>query len=538
MSLLIFLCSQFFPSHASECCELNPEVEALLDSEFIELEAPIPAQTTCFPTCAIIANLTPATTPDQPPPIINAVNILKQDLYRKTTGPVTRRSLLDEPALIPDYFIDRCWALSGDIFFNYSPKVYFTKNSPFICSYIDLTNQNIINEINNVEFIDVDVPGILGLFTDIKLYQYRVGLMASATGCWDHWLVTARMPLYYLLEHFYLNDDEVNAIKNNPFFEIDDGAVGDGPKQAEMAFALKHLVSDKFGVGDMRLSILAHLWDSEHNKVWLGLQATLPTSRSFVRGLLGGEFNPNAPIPRFNLQHIFNVYRCNTNQTLANNVLRMELTDFLVSALDRLSTILINTPMGNGKHWGLGAEFNFRHTFTPYFSTHTYTTIEAYTPHHETRYFLVDKTQYDFDRDWRDPALCGENLALLNRLVVETLFPLAIRTSIHPGARFQFNHAFMYKNKHWDLKFGFDYWYQCKERMGTILPVIPFDLPYNRAKAQRSSALQGKIFFNGGYFGTLCDGIDLRVLLCADGTLFNKGIGENYTGSLRVGIEF
>ena len=60
---------------------------------------------------------------------------------------------------------------------------------------------------------------------------------------------------------------------------------------------------------------------------------------------------------------------------------------------------------------------------------HTYATLEGYMPHHETRYFLVDKQATDFDRNWRDPNNCGENLALLNRLIVTTLFPVAVRTS-------------------------------------------------------------------------------------------------------------
>ncbi len=148
----------------------------------------------------------------------------------------------------------------------------------------------------------------------------------------------------------------------------------------------------------------------------------------------------------------------------------------------------------------------------------------------------MEKQPSDFDRDWRDPNQCGENLAVINRLIVETLFPLAVRTSIHPGPRFQVNQAFMYKNKHWDLKFGFDYWYQGREKFGVLLPEIPFDLPLVINKAMRPSAPQGKIFFNGGYFGTLCEGLDFRVLLSLDGTVFHSGIGENYTVSLRLGI--
>ena len=76
-----------------------------MDSEtFPSIEAPTPVQTTCFPTEGIIVALTPTSGPDQVPPLINAVAILSEDLYKHTTGPVTRRSLLDEPALIPDHF--------------------------------------------------------------------------------------------------------------------------------------------------------------------------------------------------------------------------------------------------------------------------------------------------------------------------------------------------------------------------------------------------------------------------------------------------
>ena len=96
----------------------------------------------------------------------------------------------------------------------------------------------------------------------------------------------------------------------------------------------------------------------------------------------------------------------------------------------------------------------------------------------------------------------------------------------------------MYKSKHWDLKFGFDYWIQASEKFSLVAPQIPVDLPLVINKALRPAASQGKLFFNGGYFDRLCDNVDFRVLLSVDGTVFHKGIGENYTGSLRLGIEF
>ena len=522
--------------------ELDAEIEAILDSGIIELEAPVPVQNNCFPTCTIVDILTPKTTPDQNDPIINAINILKEDIYKKTTGPVTRRSLLDEPGLITDYFTPRCgWGINMDFFFNYSPKVFFTKDSPFINSYIALNNPNVLDEIIKVENLG-NIPDALGLFSNIKLYQYRAGLMFSFNRQWENFLITGRIPLYYLLEHFFLTDEERKAIENNPLFETEDGAEGFGPQQDEEAFGLRHLVSDRFGVGDSRLSLLGHAWKSPCNNAWLGLQLTIPTAKSFKRGLLGAEFDPDATIPQFNLQYLFNLSpfsRCNQDQNLANKVLAQQLTNFFVSALDRLSTILINTPLGNGKHWGIGPEFNYRHTFNEYFSCHTYATVEAYMPHHEKRFFLVAKQPSDFNRDWRDHTMCGENLAIINRLIVTTLFPVAVKTSVFPGVRFQVNQAFMYTSKHWDLRAGFDFWAQGREKLGMLVTDLPVDLPFVECKALRPAAYQGKLFFNAGYFDRLCDNtFDWRIQFCFDGTIFHRGIGKNYTGSLRLGVDF
>jgi hypothetical protein len=512
--------------------ELDPEIEALLDQDVLELEAPLPNQQTCYETFNIISLLTP-------PSPFNILPILMEDIYKKTTGPVTRRSLLDEPALMPDHFYNPCLTVTADLFYNFSPKVFFTKNSPFINSYIALNNQNIINELSDKDFITVNVPGILGLFSTIKLQQHRAGLMAGVGKQWDNWYLSVRMPLYYMLENFYLTQEEIDAIENNPFFETDDGGEAIGPEEEVRKFALKHLVGDKFGVGDARLSLLGHIYKSPCKNLWFGLQATIPTSKTFVRGLLGGEFDPDEPIPPFNLQHFFNVFFCNNNEALAQNVIRTELTDFLVEALDRLSTILINAPLGNGKHFGFGPEIDFRYTINEYASMHTYASLEAYTPHHEHRYYLVQKQPSDFDRDWENEALAGENLSVLNRLIVNTLFPVGIVTTVRPGFRFQFNHAFMYKSKHWDAKVGFDYWYQGKEDISPLLDRIPCVLPINIAKAKRPAAQQGKLFANIGYCDTLCsNAADWYVSLILDGTVFNKGIGENYTVGVRVGFEF
>ncbi len=526
--------------HSTHGCssDLDPEIEALLDSGFTELEAPVPAKRGCFPTATIISLLTPPNSPEDNPPLINAVALLKEDLYRKTAGPVTRRSLLDVPALMPDYFSQCDNVGTIDLFYNYTPQVYFTKDSSFLSSYIALNNQNVVNELSNAEFIETNVPDILGLFSTIKLQQHRAGFLFSYGKKWDHWALQFRIPMYFLLEHFFLTESEIEQIKNNPFFLTDDAAAPVTSEDEVKQFALKHLVSDKFGMGDARLSLLGTIFDTPCHKLWFGLQSTIPTAASFKRGLIGGEFNPDAPIPPFDLQHFFDVFNCNTNQALADIVIRRQLTDFLVSALDRLSTVLINTPLGNGKHFGFGPQLDYRCTYNDYFSAHTYIALEGYTPRTETRFFLVDKNAQNLDRNWRDPAMTGENLALLNTLVVETLFPLGVKTVVNPGVKFQFNQAFMYTSNHLDLTLGFDYWLQAKESFSECRITVPDNLPLLLKKGIRPFSHQGKIFGGCGYYDTLCPGTNWYIKGVFDATLFNRGIGKNYTLSIRLGLEF
>jgi len=525
--------------------ELDPDIEALLDDSIFELQAPVPTNNECVPAATIVGLLA------QPSPF-SIVGLLREDIYRKTTGPVTRRSLLDEPAITPDVFYNTHWAITTDLFFNFTPKVFFTKNSAFLRSFIDLNNQNIVNELTNIigalnetgllpTTISASIPEALGLFTTIKLQQYRAGFMLGCARQWENWLIHARVPLYYLLENFFLNKQEIDRIKNNAFFKTDDAGVGTSDENEARKFGLKHLACDKFGLGDTRLSLLAHPYSTDRSDLWIGVQATLPTASEFNTALIAGEFNPEQPIPPFNLQHYFSVALCNTNQALANAVLKRELTDFLLDGLDRLSTILINAPLGNGTHFGIGPELDWRCHMNEYFSAHTYASLQFYSPHHENRYFLIKKQESDFNRIWDDPDQASENLAILNRLLVQTIFPVGIKTTITPGLRFQINQSIMYKSEHWDGSIGFDYWTQRREVQGNPLPIIPFDLPLSLNKASRSAAHQGKIFASIGYYDTLFSGsrnTDWYLSISADGTLFNTGIGQSYIVSIRGGLEF
>lgn len=529
---------QIHPEETKDGCSNDNcnNIDNLFEPSITELTPPTPATgDNCIDAAAILRLIT------CPTGLINVPKILQEDLYLKTVGPVTIRSLLDKPSLMHPIVYDTClWTLIAQPFYDYSPRVFFTKNSPFISSYIDLTNQNIINELENTEFVKVDVPGVLGLFQNIKLQQHRLGVMLGVFKQFNNIHFNFKIPLYYMIEHFFLTPDEVNKIENNPFFTSENTGEGITPDDNVEAFALKHLVSDRWGLGDSRLTALYNFYDSDCFQAWLGLQATIPTAVSFQRGIIAAEFNPDCPIPPFDIKRLFNLAFCfsGAQQREANIVIKKETTDFLVGALDRLSTILINTPLGNNKHFGIGPQINLRYILNDYWSMHTYAVIETFLMHKEKRFFLIEKNPKDFDRDYTNEANAEQNLLFLNAQLINTIYPHPVCINVRPGFITKFNHVFMFDSACWHGSLGFDYWRQEKEKFERILDGC-ITKPLAIKKGIRPSAQQGSFFGNFGYYGSAyCDRITWHALLTGEATIFNQGIGKSFTVGIRAGIDF
>lgn len=507
--------------------------------------------TNCFPAIDILRLITPENPldPCQAKPgvcskdcLINAPAILRENLYLKTTGPVTRRSLLDEPSL-RYYCLDNCmWNFTITPFYNYSPRVFFTKDSPFIQTYIDLTNENVLNEITDAlktACVDVDVPGILGLFSNIKLQQHRAGAMFSFCKTFgNEFNLSFKIPLYYLIDHFFLTQEEIEAIENSPFL----ASLAIGPamtsKQQAEKFGLQHLVADRVGLGDSRLNISYKIYETPRLDVWFGMQATIPTAVTIKEGIIGGKFDPWQPSIPFNIKKLFELYFCTPidQLALAEKKITSIVTNFFVSALDRLTTILFDAPLGNGGHFGIGPQIDVKCELNSFWYMHTYIAVEGFFKHRENSFFLVRKKLEDFNRNFRNEVDAEENLKFLNDQVVNTFFPENLKIPVRPGIITKLSHSFVYDSDTWHGYIGFDYWNQRAEKLFVNKEIIDkFDVE----RATRPAAQQGKIFLGAGYRGSLCNNRILwDVTFSGDGALFHKGIGENYTFAINLGINF
>lgn len=470
--------------------------------------------------------------------IIDVAKLLKNNIYIKTQGPVRTRSLLDEPSLIPYYFDNDYWVYTAQLFFNYSPKVYLTKNSPYIKNYIDLTNKNIVSQLSESEFIKANIPEVLGLFHDIKLKQYRAGLMTGAAYEGDNFNFNFRLPLYYLLEHFYLNEDEIKNIKNSPFLKFEESSIGTTGEAEVRDFVFKHLVSDKVGIGDTRLDLLFNIFESKKSKIWLGLQTTIPTAVAFKSGIIGSKFKKNNYIPEFNIKKLFELYLCSTGPGQAREAeykIKDNVTKFLVGALDKLSSILINEPLGNGGHFSLGPEIDIQYDINYNWSSYTYFVVRYFVPKKENRFFLKSKKDINFNRDYEDEALAEENLIFINDQLINTLYPTCLKVNVKPGPLVQFNTSIFYDTQHFHAALGIDYWQVSKEKFGPLYQSDSFDIN----KAIRPSARQTKLFGSIGYYGDYTtSNIGYNLLFTWDSTIEYNGIGQNYTIGLYGSLDF
>jgi hypothetical protein len=528
----------FGPSNSSD----KPETPSNDNQE--QPEPPLAGS--CVATTTILRLIAPNPDPDVIP-IINLPAILQENLYKRT-NPITIRSLLDLPSLQTYYLDTKNWSISFQPFYNQTSMVYFTKCSRFIRSYIDLTNQNVINELEAAlrHTLVVDqvpaalqghIPMLLGLFHPLTLQQRRLGAMLGLYKEFNRLNISLYIPFYYLENNFFLTQEQRDRISNNPFFSIaDEGSANSNEEEVDKYF-IRHLLSDRLGVGDTRLNALFSVYDKEKTKVWLGLEATLPTASTFSRGILGGEFDQNPARPEFNIKRIFNLSalcpREDAPQERANAELFTIVQDFLIKTLDRLSTILLNTPLGNYRSTGIGPRLDIQHYFNRCYSMHTVAEYEHFTKHKQHRFFLVRKNSAEFNRDYQNPAQAEANINFLNNQIINTFFPESHEVEVRPGALFKFRHSIICDKEYWHASLGFDYWHQQAEKVGFVPEFL------DKIRGLKAEAQQGKLFGTIGSYGTsIGNRIAWSILLTGDFTVFNKGIGRDFTLGLRFGMDF
>ena len=486
-------------------------------------------------------------TPEEVLTILVAINIpqlLQQNFYLRTNV-LARRSLLDQPLFDPAF----CqkggpynWGV--DIFLNKMAHAYYTKKSTDIDSYLALSSPSLINALNStIESIktlqpdfNFDIETILGLFQGTKVEERQAGGMFFFTASIKKQMVRILMPLYYLERNFFLPEEEQKAV------EDEFGATT--PEEQEQ-FRKNHLIADKLGIGDTRVEWDVPVIKNPFTWVRAGVMFTLPTAFAWAKGLKGSTYPKPSTFPPLNLTEFVDLISDADPSPEKQEELFDDLTTFSLGAVDRLSANLLDIPLGNGGHIGIGPVVRThidlkRYVRMPLMYEGRYS-LEYLLPKLNKRAYITRVATQAFEEiDFFDVNSEQEAQVLVDFLQEQFLGRLFLRffdVRVQPGIIFRWLGKLCYQGRLWDFFLGSDVWLQAPESLGPIhtLSIIKDQLA--REKVHSFLMYQSKLFAgferrfkNPRYTWYINGGID--------GSISNYGIGADFTIMLSVRFQF
>ncbi len=404
--------------------------------------------------------------------LVDAQKVLQNPLYYRSNPPL-RRNIIDNP--IFQQFVEQ--GLHGQNF-SFKPfatqtfKEYFYDTRSNINYYIDM-NQNdannalndLLTKIEDVDFEGVNLSNVLGLFNTIYLEERRAGAMFEYVKSTDTWTLSGRIPFLYAEHNLNMPEEDQLIVQKNLFFS-DTGF-------DEVDFAREHLISDQVGFGDLRLNF-EHLFIDTHKQVFsAGVRATIPTAFAVKKGLYGTNFNVYAPAPAFDLYTDLLLPGMSTPPDQNIPLVQENIQKLGNAIMDRLSTILVQTPLGNNHHLGIGVFTHNKMIFSEKFSLSGLLSAEMLLPANEQRFFITYTPVTAFNAfDWDDtnPATgqLSAKLDFLNQQFIAKFFPTRYNVSVFPGFIIQSTSAFTYTGRRLDITAGTDLWWHTDERFLTI----------------------------------------------------------------------
>lgn len=453
---------------------------------------------------------------------LNILNVLQDDLYLKTFT-VLKRPVQTLPVfnLYHTDYTCQNWMLRLNLFGNKTDDAFFANDCPFINSFVNITNPNLLKFIESLPLSQLPFAQIINIFSQIKKEERRAGLMIQGLKNFNDLSLEFTIPLFYDERNYFLNSQERQQLES--FFPVQ----GQENKDREYR---KHIISDKFGFGDARIKLGYLVLNNENIAVKFGLQTTLPISFAFKKGLLGSNFTKltKQVKPQFSFINIFDLIDTNLAE------LKTQAVDFAMQAADRLSAMVLDSPLGNHRHFSLGAFLEPQLRICDGLALKAISYIEYFFSANETRFFIQQKNPADFEKSKYEKiiasgneAAAGAAIEFLDQQVIATFFPKILCAQVTPGFMFQFSIGPQIRLREWDILIGYDFWYQQKERIDFV-----FDAPNNLEinKATKPKAIQNKIFLKVEY-NKLEPNRDWSIGVGFEHALTSKGIGRDFSAT-------
>jgi hypothetical protein len=438
---------------------------------------------------------------------LDALCILRQDFYLHTNE-LNQRSLLDYGLFLPDKFYAHPWQTGTYFFYNQTTRDNFTRKSTALCSYLAIFNDTLLQEIQRrIDNLNpgIVLPDVVPLFKNTTVQERRIGLMFHGMRRWGAYRFRFLFPLYYLESNLFLTPEEIDEIQAE--FGITDPA-------DDMKFARQYLIADRIGLGDLRLNLDFPLSSSPGLATKIGVQATIPTACSFRKGLYGSYFKKRCRGPILDFCELFR----NLDDL---PFLEKQGIAFAQAVLEQLNANLIEVPLGNGGHVGLGVYMRsktplnsiIKRPWADKISMRSRMSAEYLFARTKVRNFiqcgdrgfealgLNRATSVILEEVDEDANYARELVAFFETQLTDKLIPFALPTRVRPGMVFRWMTKYMYEDSahNWGWYLGTDNWLITREKLSHIS--IPKCIPQslNLSIARKPFAYQfgviGSLFF-------------------------------------------
>ena len=473
--------------------------------------------------------------------------LLTRGVYRRT-APIIERPTLDLPSHTPFPLPSHTCTFQIRQFYNHTENVIYADDSTQLDSILRVNDPQLLQTLDNIDdaLIDIrenlrergqlapvlanalgqieriDIPRVLPIFSDLQLQRRQTGGIFEYNATGENWAFSCQLPLQYAEFNSFASEEVAQRIRNTRIVQL--FSAGEGETDLA-AFFQDHLVSDKFGIGDFRLTLLRKAHHSPTAICWGGLEITLPTGGAISEGLAGSEF------PTFPLQPTDEVRRSLAEFGITSEFADAFTQDVGLTILDRLTRIFADRPLGQ-EHFGI-APIAYWHVNAQSCDIFGKVRIEYLTPRNLTRFFIRNITLDEIDRrNFTNEKQAEENATFILNAVLDTILPPAQKVTVKPGLSPHAMIGISQDHGTWNWNGGFDFWLKQGERIS--VPHSDPERVLNIRAAEQPTAWQCKLFFNANTY-VYSKRYVWKLGLTFDGTYAARNIGKDSTIGLHFG---
>lgn len=459
--------------------------------------------------------------------------VLNTPIYQQTS-PVRNRPILEYPFTLTYGFDTKDTnQLSLTLFFNYwNPKNY-TKTGTTLTTYFDLANPARIavleafeNEYTGQGTTVTSIAQSLGLFDPATIEERRLGGVLASHVIHNKWNLMLQLPILYTEQNLHLKPWEKAAIEASSI-----GKLLQNDNVTQDDFTYDHIVMDQFGFGDLKFKVMYQMHNTNTFNLDLGGFIILPTAAALKQGIVGVWFDQTNNRAYLDLTTIDQ-----TNFTKQN---KEDVVNFFLAAVDKLSSNILNTPLGNGGFVMLAPSMNFDWHFGYNWQLSNDVSAQIPLPTMQPRFYQYVQSATQFQEAYNAAFNAGpDQLAdFVNQEIQNLFFPYEFPTRVFPGVVINSTTQFLYTFRDWDFSFGGNFWYQGAESLTPPIFANPSTYSYDYVGAAAASAMQEKVFAQ-----ILCNlettNYAWSLSLYGDITVWNQGIGKDYTLAISVDCKF